>query len=195
MMKRHHLLQVIVLIFLTGVSSYALAAEADELVEKMPIKSVHENSEAALSKYQADISSSKVVTKHIPLGHAMVLTFPRSFTRVSVANPDIADQLILSPTQVYMTGKAVGFTTLTVWGKENRILFVLELSVHLPIEGLQQNLSTLFPEEKNIVITTAHDHLVLTGQIASADHRDKVGALAGAYAPGKVLNFLTINHE
>ncbi|MGB0910990.1 MAG: pilus assembly protein N-terminal domain-containing protein [Nitrospirales bacterium] len=194
-MKSQHLLLVVLVVFLTGISSFAVAEEGEELVEKMSIKSVDEKFKTADSKYQADISTSKVVMKHIPLGHAMVLTFPLPFTRVSVANPDVADQLVLSPTQVYMTGKAVGFTTLTVWGKDHNILFVLELSVHLPIEGLQRNLSTLFPEEKDIVITTAHDHLVLTGQVASADMKSKVGAVAGAYAPAKVLNFLKLVHE
>ena len=144
---------------------------------------------------QADIKSSKVLTKHIPLGHAIVLAFPRPFSRSSVANPDVVDQLALSSTQVYLTGKSLGYTTLTLWGKEKEISFVLELIVHFPVEALRQNLSTLFPDEKEVVITTAHDHLVLTGQVASADIKDKIGAVAEAYAPQKVLNFLKFIHE
>ena len=191
-MKSRHFLSFVLVVFLMGVSSYA---GGEELVEKMPIKSIHEEGEPAATETQADISTSKVVIKHIPLGHAIVLAFPQPFKRASVANPDVAETIILSPTQLYLSGKALGYTTLTLWGEEKQISAVLELVVHLPIEALRHNLLALFPEEKNIVITTAHDHLVLTGQVSSIDVKDKVGQVTGAYAPQKVLNFLKYIHE
>ncbi len=191
-MKSLSLLLLVLVLFFVGFSSSALG---EELVENMPIKPISEKSVPVVAEGQSDIKSSKVLTKRIPLGHAIVLAFPRPFSRVSVANPDVVDQLALSSTQVYLTGKSLGYTTLTLWGKEKQISFVLELIVHFPVEALRQNLSTLFPDEKEVVITTAHDHLVLTGQVASTDIKDKIGAVAGAYAPQKVLNFLKFIHE
>ncbi len=191
-MKCRLLLLVVLLVSLVGSLSYA--AE-EEFVEKMQIKAVQEESESHTGNTQADISSSKVLVKYVPLGQATVLTFPQSFMRASVANPHVAEQLVLSPTQLYLTGKSLGYTTLTVWGEEKQILFVLELVVHFPIESLRQNLSTLFPNEKDVVIATAHDHIVLTGHLATLDIKSKIGQVAGAYAPQKVLNFLKFIHE
>ncbi|GJL65209.1 MAG: hypothetical protein NPIRA05_01800 [Nitrospirales bacterium] len=192
MLNTRYFLSVLVVMMLIGISSNALG---EELVEKMEIKRVTKEGGAAPAETQVDIRTSKVVMKQIPLGHAMVLAFPLPFSHASVANPAVADSLILSPTQLYLSGKKIGYTTLTLWDKEKNLSAVLELVIHLPIEAFRHNLSTLFPEEKNIVITTAHEHLVLTGQVSNAEIKSKVGQVAGAYAPQKVLNFLKFIHE
>ncbi|GJL53812.1 MAG: hypothetical protein NPIRA02_09440 [Nitrospirales bacterium] len=191
-MNTRYFWRSILLILFTGISSNVLA---EELVEKMAIKPVHEGGASATIETQVDIRSSKVVMKHIPLGHAIVLAFPHPFSHASVANPAVADSLILSQTQLYLSGKDIGYTTLTLWDTDKKLSAVVELVVHLPMEAFRHNLSTLFPEEKNIVITTAHEHIVLTGQVANADIKDKIGQVAGAYAPQKVLNFLKFIHQ
>ena len=189
-MKRLDLLCVMFAVCFVGLSSGVLA---EELVENMPIKSiVHDKTTVDT---QVNIRTSNVVVKQIPLGHALVLAFPEPFARAQVANPAIADSLILSPTQLYLSGKSIGYTTLTLWGKEKNLSAVLELVVHLPIGALKQNLAALFPEEKDIVITTAHEHIVLTGQVSNIEIKNKIGQVAGAYAPDKVLNFLKFIHE
>ncbi len=191
-MKSPHLF--LSLVFMVCVTGSSFPAMAEELVENMPIKSIQEEPYPTVNT-EVDIRTSNVVMKQIPLGHALVLAFPEPFERAAVANPRIADSLILSPTQLYLSGKAIGYTTLTLWNKEKNLSAVLELVVHLPIAALRQNLTALFPEEKDIVITTAHDHIVLTGQVANVEIKDKVGQVAGAYAPKKVLNFLKYIHE
>jgi len=192
-MKSRHNLQLVLVAFLMGVSSaYAVG---EELVEKMPIKSIHKDTASAAQEGQADISTSKVMMRQVPLGHAIVLAFPHPFTRASVANPDVAETIVLSPTQLYLSGKTLGYTTLTLWDKEKQISAVLELVVHLPIVALRHNLSALFPMEKDVAITTAHEHIVLSGQVSSTEIKDKIGRVAGAYAPLKVLNFLKLIDE
>ncbi|MCA9472711.1 MAG: pilus assembly protein N-terminal domain-containing protein [Nitrospirales bacterium] len=189
-MKRLDLFCVMVAMCFVGLSS---VAEAEELVENMPIKSI-EKDEATVDT-QVNIRTSNVVVKRIPLGHALVLAFPEPFVGAQVANPAIADSLILSPTQLYLAGKGIGYTTLTLWDKKKNLSAVLELVVHLPIDDLKQNLTALFPEEKDIVITTAHEHIILTGQVSNIEIKTKIGQVAGAYAPHKVLNFLKFIHE
>ena len=189
-MKRLDYLCVMFAMCFVGLSSAVLA---EELVENMPIKSIDDDQKTVDT--QVNIRTSNVVVKQIPLGHALVLAFPEPFSRASVANPTIADSLILSPTQLYLSGKAIGYTTLTLWDKQQNLSAVLELVVHLPIGALKQNLASLFPDEKDIVITTAHEHIVLTGQVANLEIKNKIGQVAGAYAPEKVLNFLKFIHE
>ena len=50
--------------------------------------------------------------------------------RVSLAAPDIADALVLSPRQVSITGKNPGVTTLTLWSDPDRLSRIFDIEVH-----------------------------------------------------------------
>jgi len=41
----------------------------------------------------------------LTVGKSRVLDLPVAIKRASVANPDVADTVVLSPTQIYLTGK------------------------------------------------------------------------------------------
>ena len=51
----------------------------------------------------------------LTVGKSKVLDLPVAIKRASLANPDVADTVVLSPTQIYVTGKACGVTNLTLW--------------------------------------------------------------------------------
>jgi Flp pilus assembly secretin CpaC len=53
---------------------------------------------------------------NLVVGKSLVIDTPVAIKRVSLANPDIADTVVISPRQIYLTGKAVGTTNLTLWG-------------------------------------------------------------------------------
>ena len=43
-------------------------------------------------------------------GESKIIETGNPFKRVSVANPEVVDQIVLSPSQVYLSGKSVGVT-------------------------------------------------------------------------------------
>ena len=43
-------------------------------------------------------------------GKSKVLDLPVAIKRASLANPEVADTVVLSPTQLYLTGKTTGIT-------------------------------------------------------------------------------------
>ena len=50
-------------------------------------------------------------------GQSKVLRLPFAITRISVANPEVADIILTSPNEVYVNGLAPGVTNLSVWGR------------------------------------------------------------------------------
>jgi len=134
-------------------------------------------------------------TLNLPVGQSKIVETQASFKRASVADPDVADQIVLSTKQLYLTGKSIGSTTLTLWGGDGKVANVFNILVHLSIDPLKQNLATIFPDETKVTVTAANEHIVLTGQVSSRDIRDKIGRLAAAYAPQKVLNWLQYLNE
>jgi len=85
------------------VSSAALqAAEPTPAVSAMPAANV--------SNIQVPIYKSRVLTTRSPV------------KRVSVGNPEIADILVTSPTQLYLLGRSLGSTNVLLWDGGNRLI-------------------------------------------------------------------------
>jgi pilus assembly protein CpaC len=53
----------------------------------------------------------------IYIGQSDVLAFAQSVKRVAIANPDIADATVISPTQILVIGKGLGVTSMVVWSE------------------------------------------------------------------------------
>jgi len=129
------------------------------------------------------------------VGKSTVVEMPVSIKRASLADPQVADAIVLSPKQIYVTGKGYGTTNLTLWGKEDQILAVFDLDVGIDLARLKQHLGELLPDETNLRLKGTHDHVTISGTVSSEARLSQVLAVAEAYAPKKVLNFLKIYPE
>ena len=132
---------------------------------------------------------------NLVVGKSTVVTMPVAIKRASLADPQIADAMVLSPKQIYVTGKGYGTTNLTLWGKDDQVLAILDLDVGVDLVRLKQQLAELLPDEANIRLRGAHDHVTLFGTVSSEARLGQILAVAEAYAPKKVLNFLKIYPE
>ena len=129
------------------------------------------------------------------VGKSTVLDMPVAIKRASLADPQIADAIVLSPKQIYVTGKGYGSTNLTLWGKDDQVLAVFDLDVGIDLARLKQHLVELLPDETNLHLKGTHDHVTVSGTVSSESRLSQVLAVAEAYAPKKVLNFLKVYPE
>ena len=132
---------------------------------------------------------------NLVVGKSAVVDVPVMIKRASLADPQIADAIVLSPKQIYVTGKGYGSTNLTLWGKDDQVLAVFDLDVGIDLARLQQQLSELLPDETNLHLKGTHDHVTVSGTVSSEARLSQVLAVAEAYAPKRVLNFLKIYPE
>src|SRR5689334_13399044 len=129
------------------------------------------------------------------VGKSTVVDLSVPIKRASLADPQIADAIVLSPKQIYVTGKGYGTTNLTIWGKEDQVIAVFDLDVGIDLVRLKQHLAELLPDETNVHLKGTHDHVTISGTVSSEGRLHQVLALAEAYAPKKVLNFLKLYPE
>jgi pilus assembly protein CpaC len=129
------------------------------------------------------------------VGKSTVVDVPVPIKRASLADPQIADAIVLSPKQIYVTGKGYGTTNLTLWGKDDQVLAIFDLDVGVDLVRLKQHLVELLPDETNIHLRGTHDHVSLSGTVSSEGRLHQVLVVAEAYAPKKVLNFLKVYPE
>jgi pilus assembly protein CpaC len=128
---------------------------------------------------------------NLVVGKSLVIDTPVSIKRVSLANPDIADTVVISPRQIYLTGKAVGTTNLTLWGADDRVSTIFDVTVSSDLSQLKEKLQEILPGE-NIKVIAAQDSITLSGEVTSAANLSQALALTEAFAPKKVVNLTQV---
>ena len=127
----------------------------------------------------------------LTVGKSAIIQSPESIKRVSLVAPEIADAMVLTPNQIYIYGKAPGITNLTLW-VNNKISAIIDLEVSPDISRLKETLYKILPEEKDIKVTAAHDHITLSGTVSSTSNLSQVLALTESYFPKNVVNLLGV---
>ncbi|MFZ6047222.1 type II and III secretion system protein family protein [Pseudomonas sp. CR3202] len=117
----------------------------------------------------------------VPIYKSRLLTTRVPVKRISVGNPEIADILITSPSQLYLLGKSLGSTNVMLWDNSNRLIDTLDLDVVHDLSGLKDKLHQLFPNER-IEVFSAQGSLVLRGHVHSAAVMDTAIKVAKSYA-------------
>lgn len=125
------------------------------------------------------------------VGKSTQLRLPAPVSRISVGNPAIADVILLNPREIYLLGKAVGSTNITLWNKSGQST-VVDVAVGLDTNSLQGKLQQLLPNDKNIKVIAAADTIVLSGTVTDAVKANRAAALAEAFAGKKVVNMLGV---
>lgn len=124
--------------------------------------------------------AANVTNIQVPIYKSRVLTTRAPVKKVSVGNPEIADILVTSPTQLYLLGRALGSTNVLLWDSRNRLIDSLDLEVVHDLGGLKSKLHELLPNEE-ISVYSAQGALVLRGQVSSAAAMDNAVKLAKTY--------------
>ena len=83
----------------------------------------------------------------VPLFKSRVVTVDLPTSRVSVGNPDIADFVVISPTQLYVLGKDIGNTNVLLWDSDTRLIGAINVEVQHDLEDLKRKLAEVLPQE------------------------------------------------
>ena len=121
----------------------------------------------------------------LTVGKSKIIQSPEKVKRVSLGAPEIADAIVLTPYQIYVTGKTPGVTNLTIWKTDNEVSAIAELEVSPDILWLKEKLHEILPEEKDIRVTTSHDRITLSGTVSSTAVLSQVMDIANSFASGK----------
>ena len=127
----------------------------------------------------------------VPLNKSQVLTVDRPFARALVGNQEVADILPMTNRSVYVLGKKMGTTSLTLYDSRNMMIAVVDVAVGPDVVTLKRQLSELLPGQP-IGARISNDSVVLTGTVSSASAVDRAVQIAKTYAGDKVVNMLSV---
>ncbi|NNF11753.1 MAG: type II and III secretion system protein [Gemmatimonadetes bacterium] len=99
-------------------------------------------------------------------GTSAVLVSTVDFDRVSMADPEVAEAVVVSPNEVLINGRNLGSTTFVVWDTAG-VRRIYGVEVTADAQALDRHLTTLFPDE-NIEVMARGNTLILSGRVSSA---------------------------
>jgi pilus assembly protein CpaC len=129
------------------------------------------------------VAQQSAPTISVTVNKSMVFRLTERAKRVSVSQPEVADVMVVAPTQLLINGKAVGTTSLVVFTEKGEVANY-DLIVTPDVAALRGQLNTMFPNEK-IEISTSGPAIVLKGEVSNEVVYDKVLEMAQTYLPPK----------
>lgn len=146
----------------------------------------------------------------LAISQSRTITLARPAKRVSIANPEVADIVLLSPTEYYVLARDVGITNLLIWDRETGNRSNIEIEVTHDLESLKSRLFRLIPNQ-SIEVTPALRSIVLSGTVPNATamttavklaesylarsgalRREPPAGVAGAGHDGEIINLLQV---
>ncbi len=127
----------------------------------------------------------------VPVNKSQVLRSDRPFAKALIGNPEVADVLPLPNSSLYVLGKKVGTTSLTLYDRSNMLIAVVDIAVGPDVTGLKRQLAELLPSD-SVGARMANDSVILDGIVSSSLAADRAVQVAETYAPGKVVNMMSV---
>ncbi|MGE5306527.1 MAG: type II and III secretion system protein family protein [Alphaproteobacteria bacterium] len=119
----------------------------------------------------------------VTVNKSMVFRLAQKAKRVSVSQPQVADVVVVAPSQLLINGKAIGTTSLIVFDEKGEVTNY-DLIVTPDIGALRAQLRIVLPNER-VEVSTSGPALVLRGEVSNEVVYDKVLEIAQSYLPPK----------
>jgi pilus assembly protein CpaC len=133
----------------------------------------------AKAQQESVLQNEPATARHITLTRYKSRTFrlERPFTQAVVGAPDIADVLPMSDRVIYIQGKKVGTTNVTVFDQDKHLISVIDLEVTLDVQEIA-NKVRLGAESSGIHVTSSNNQIVLTGEARNSVDADRAVSIA-----------------
>src|SRR5687767_7157617 len=142
------------------------------------------------TSYDASFSSASKdsIPINVLVGQSRVINFDRSIGRFSISNPEVAEAVMVSPTQVLVNGKTFGQVNFIAWDKADQKFIVFDVFVRANLSLIDSQIRALFPRD-DIRLSQANGSVVLSGTVGQPQSAQQADAVVQA-AGFKTVNML-----
>jgi len=132
----------------------------------------------------------------LAVGKSVVLDLARPVTRIVVGLGGFADAQAVSPTQILLSGKAPGETSLIIWDQSGGRQFFnvavrpSSFGANDVLEGVRRELRAELPGQ-NVRVSQDNGVIFLRGTVSNLNNSERAVTIAST--AGKVVNLLNVN--
>jgi pilus assembly protein CpaC len=124
----------------------------------------------------------------VMVGKSILINTTERIKRVSVTDPNVADPIVVAPTQILVHGRSAGEVSLLIWDELERSRS-FDLRVDVDVSAAAEEERRVFPDEQ-ITVTPSRSAIVLSGHVSTEDVSKRAAMIAEAYSRN-VVNVLT----
>ena len=133
--------------------------------------------------FQGAAQQQVAPTISVTVNKSMVFRLAERAKRVTVSQPQVADVIVVAPSQLLINGKAVGTTSLIVFDEKGEVANY-DLIVVPDVIALRSQLRVVLPNEK-VEVSTSGPAVLLRGEVSNEVVYDKVLEIVQTYLPPK----------
>lgn len=127
----------------------------------------------------------------VTLYKSRTIHLDRPFATAVVGSPDIADALPMTDRGLYIQGKKIGTTNVSVFDQDQKLVAVVDLEVALDSRDLQSKIVAA-TGNRGIRVSSSNGQVVLSGQATDAVAAERAVAVARTVSPNGVVNAMNV---
>jgi pilus assembly protein CpaC len=143
---------------------------------------------ATLLKISTD---DKVARLKVVAGRSETFRLTVPFGEIVVGDPETADVNALSDRTLYVLGRKLGTTNVTLFDENKNLLAVVDVEVTHDLSGLREALKTSV-HGANLRVRSINGRVLIEGEVPSAPAAEKVMTIAKDFAGDEVTNSFSI---
>jgi pilus assembly protein CpaC len=171
------------------------AAQAQAPAAKAPGAQARLEMAANVSARDQQVAQSTLAPEtqsvHIQVGRSIVLNSQSRLRRIVVSSPTVLDTATVSPTQLVVTAKLPGSSSLVLWDESSNAR-LMDVYVDVDISGLQEAVKSAYPDEA-IRIEADQGKILASGNVTSKAVADNVLRMASVYSKDVVDSMMTVS--
>jgi pilus assembly protein CpaC len=137
--------------------------------------------------YEGTSSRALVVT----LYKSRTIQLDRPFATAVVGSPDLIDALPMTDRGLYIQGKKIGTTNVSVFDQDQKLVAVVDVEVALDSRDLQGKIVAA-TGNRGIRVSSSNGQVVLSGQATDAVAAERAVAVARTVSPNGVVNAMSV---
>lgn len=142
--------------------------------------------------YSFDVTNGNSVHKvQVPVSQSVNVNLNQAVGNISVADPAIADLQPITDRSLYIIGKALGRTTITLYSKDQQPLGLIEVEVGVDVGDIRRAIKDVAPDA-DIKVTTVNGRVRLSGQVSDARTMVKILDVVKEYGSDSLINAITL---
>src|SRR5690242_12173929 len=125
-------------------------------------------------------ASPETQTLHVLAGKSVLINLETRVRRIMVSNPGVIDAAATSPTQVVVTAKSPGASSLILWDQNGQSK-MLDVLVDVDVSALRGAIQQAYPSEPG-QIEGEEGRIIISGTVSDPHVSDDLIKMAGVFA-------------
>jgi pilus assembly protein CpaC len=128
----------------------------------------------------------------VTVNKSRTITFSQPIKTATIASMAIADIKPMTDRSIYIQGKALGTTNISIFDKNMQLVEVLDLEVTIDTRNLQEKMRAS-TGNNTIRVSSSNGQVILSGMASDAIAADRAVSLAKSLVkPGDIVNAMTV---